>query len=70
VNFDPDEHRDLIEQHKADRLADPIRRHIFETISQHFAFVYWIEQIGDAELYEDAYRNRASEQGNPSVDGG
>jgi len=59
-HFDPEhpETRRLIDEHKKDRLASPYKAGAFENCKRHpkHAFELWIEQIGDAELYEQAYK--------------
>lgn len=60
VNFDPSdpETRRHIDEFKAMRLADPYRRYAYDRCveSPGTAYRFWIEQIADAELYEQAYR--------------
>ena len=57
-SFDPSspENRILIEAHKAARLANPWGTANFKSfkICPDLAHQYWVEQIGDAELYEEA----------------
>ncbi len=59
-HFDPDhpETRKLIDEHKADRLANPWKAAAFEHNKQYpvQAFKLWVEQVGDAELYHRAYK--------------
>lgn len=58
--FSPDnpDTRKLIDAHKKTRLQDPYRRAAYRKCVDDpgMAFVAWVEQIGDAELYEQAYR--------------
>lgn len=66
-HFDPDHPvtRKLIEEHKADRLANPHVQMRMEYLKDfpHLAFKYWVEQIGDAFLYQDIYREAEASNG-------
>lgn len=58
-HFDPNhpETRKLIDDFKQERLANPWKAHAFEMNKQNpqSAFRLWIEQIGDSELYHQAF---------------
>lgn len=62
--FDPEnpDTRELIDAFKATRLCDPYKAAAFSACVEHpeAAARYWIEQMGDAELYEEAYRQGTS----------
>lgn len=62
--FDPNhpETRALIDSFKATRLSNPYRAAAYQQSVEHpeSAFRLWIEQMGDAELYEAAYKEGTS----------
>ena len=50
--FDIDLQRERIDNHKAERMADQYRRYAIENNRDPVTLLqFWIEQIGDAELY-------------------
>lgn len=60
MNFDPSdpETRAKIEAFKDTRLNNIYRAAAYKQCVENpeMAFEFWVEQIGDAELYEQAYR--------------
>lgn len=56
-----DELREQIDDFKKGRLANPWKKHAFDTISAGSCIEFFIEQIGDAELYQEAWLNRQKE---------
>ena len=53
--FDINLQREAIDAHKADRMADPYKRHAFDNLSMDSCVRFWIEQIGDAEKYQERW---------------
>lgn len=64
-NFDPQDPitRKLIDEHKTARLADPWKARAFAKNKENptWAFRLWVEQVGDAELYKQAYLERTQD---------
>lgn len=53
--FDADALRDRIEDHKGHIMANPWKCAAYENLTQESCIQFWIEQIGDAEMYEQRW---------------
>ena len=54
--FSKEIHRHRIEDHKIGRLANPWKAGILNMMDKEQCLQAWIEQIGDAELYEKRWK--------------
>ena len=61
--FTKEQHRAAIDAHKANVTANPWKRFAYDNLTTSACIKYWIEQVGDAELYEERYRELDAERG-------
>lgn len=61
--FNIDKQRALIDAHKANLRSNPYKTHAYFALSQHTCVKYWIEQIADAEMYEQRWHELEAEKG-------
>jgi len=53
--FDIEKHREAIDDHKTKRMSDLWKATALKNLSPESCIKFWIEQIGDAELYEERW---------------
>lgn len=60
--FDVEAHREAIDEHKSQRMSNPWKAGAMRHYSQAACLKFWIEQIGDAELYEEQWHRLEQEK--------